>query len=155
MFTARLMGATYGEVLEVSADADVLACHTLMQQLRPKLLTAEGWLLRFQRQAADGYRLFALWQDKRPVALAGFRLQENLVHGRFLYVDDLVTDTSDRSGGRGAWLMDALKAEASRCGCDLLVLDSGLANVRAHRFYYRNGLLAQALRFSMPVQDAQ
>ncbi|MDB5848964.1 MAG: putative acetyltransferase [Rhodoferax sp.] len=143
----------YGEVLEVTAEADVLACHTLMQQLRPQLLTSEEWLARFTRQAAQGYRLLALWHARRPVALGGFRLQENLVHGRFLYVDDLVTDANDRSGGRGTWMMDALKAEASRCGCDLLVLDTGLANVQAHRFYYRNGLLARALRFSMPVEE--
>jgi hypothetical protein len=28
------------------------------------------------------------------------------------------------------------------------VLDTGLDNVFAHRFYYRQGLLARALRFS-------
>ena len=142
----------YGEVREITADADVLACHPLMQQLRPALEAGDGWLQRFRRQAAEGYRLLALWQTGRPVALAGFRLQENLVHGRFLYVDDLVTEASDRSAGRGTWLMDALKAEAARSGCAMLVLDTGLANVRAHRFYYRNGLLAQALRFSMPME---
>ena len=31
---------------------------------------------------------------------------------------------------------------------------AALDNVRAHRFYYRQGLLARALRFSRPVEPA-
>jgi hypothetical protein len=31
------------------------------------------------------------------------------------------------------------------------VLDSGLANALGHRFYYRHGLLATALRFNLPL----
>jgi hypothetical protein len=32
------------------------------------------------------------------------------------------------------------------------VLDTPLSNVLGHRFYYRNGLLAGALRFGMNMQ---
>jgi hypothetical protein len=31
------------------------------------------------------------------------------------------------------------------------VLDAGIANHRGHRFYFRNGLLATALRFMLPL----
>jgi GNAT superfamily N-acetyltransferase len=51
------------------------------------------------------------------VALAGYRLQENLIHGQFLYVDDLVTLDSARGQGHGERLMTFLKAEAARLGC--------------------------------------
>jgi hypothetical protein len=36
-------------------------------------------------------------------------------------------------------------------GCAALVLDTGLDNVLAHRFYYRCGMLASALRFAIPL----
>jgi GNAT superfamily N-acetyltransferase len=96
----------------------------------------------------DGDRLVGVAEDMRPLALAGYRTCENLVHGRFLYVDDLVIDEAARSGGHGARLMAWLKTEGQALGCARLVLDTPLANVLGHRFYYRQGLLGAALRFS-------
>ncbi|MNT19214.1 hypothetical protein D3C72_1544650 [compost metagenome] len=49
--------------------------------------------------------------------------------------------------------MDRLKAEARAAGCRKLVLDTPLTNVLGHRFYYRNGLLASALRFYYVLED--
>ena len=60
-----------------------------------------------------------------------FRVQENFVHGRFLYVDDLVTDESERRHGHGARLLDRLKAEGRALGCRKLVLDTALENTLA------------------------
>ena len=45
-------------------------------------------------------------------------------------------------------LLEAVADEGRKLGCSRLVLDTGLDNVLAHRFYYRQGLLARALRFS-------
>ena len=66
-------------------------------------------------------------------------------------VDDLVCDETERSQGHGARLIERLRAEGRARGCAKLVLDTALDNVRAHRFYYRQGLLALALRFSQPL----
>lgn len=96
-----------------------------------------------------------LSQDGRPAALAGFRVQENLVHGRFLYVDDLVTRADRRSAGFGGALLDRLKREATDLGCDKLVLDTPMSNFLGHRFYFRQGLLAKALRFSFDRTTSQ
>ena len=130
-------------------EAEIGSCYELMRQLRPQLASVEEFADRWRRQAAGGYRILALWSDRGPRALAGFRILETLVHGRFLYVDDLVADASERSRGHGAQLLERLKAEGRSLGCRKLVLDSGLDNTLGHRFYYRQGLLATALRFSI------
>jgi ribosomal protein S18 acetylase RimI-like enzyme len=130
-------------------DAEIAACYDLMRQLRPQLSSEKEFVERCRRQAADGYRILALWNGRGPVALAGFRVQENFVHGRFLYVDDLVTDAAERRGGHGARLMERLKAEGRALGCRKLVLDTALDNTLGHRFYYRQGLLAMSLRFNI------
>jgi GNAT superfamily N-acetyltransferase len=135
-------------LFEVIDDASAAACFPIIQQLRPQLADVGTWLTRFHRQVESGYRVFVLKRDDRPLAFAGFRVQENLVYGKFLYVDDLVTDKMVRGGGSGAALIEALKAEARRCGCATLVLDTAIDNALAHRFYYRCGLLARALRFN-------
>jgi ribosomal protein S18 acetylase RimI-like enzyme len=86
--------------------------------------------------------------EARPLALAGFRVLENYVHGRYLYVDDLVVDEAQRGQGLGAVLMDWMKAEGRELACENLVLDTALANGAAQRFYRRQGLSDRALRFS-------
>lgn len=150
--TATRIAATgTADIRRVEDEAGVIACFPVMQQLRPHLADAAELVTRWHRQIKDGYQLAALWQEDEVVALAGYRVQENLVHGRFFYVDDLVTSASVRSQGHGESLMDFLKAEARRLDCDRLALDTPLDNVLGHRFYYRNGLLARALRFYTAV----
>lgn len=135
----------------VESDDEALRCYPVMRQLRPHLETEQVFLERWKRQARSGYRLLAAWQEDAPVALAGYRETENLVHGHHLYVDDLVTDSGTRSGGHGAALIAFLKKECVRRGCDKLVLDSGMSNALAHRFYFRQGFLAMGLHFTLPV----
>jgi len=129
-------------------ERDIETCYPLMRQLRPHLGSAADFAERWRRQRTEGYRLVGVWKTADPVALAGFRVTESLIHGRFLYVDDLVVDIDRRNGGFGALLMDWLHEEGRNCGCAKLVLDTGLDNVLAHRFYYRQGLVAMALRFN-------
>lgn len=136
----------------IDDEAQARRCYPLMAQLRHQLGSEDAFAARWRRLAEGGYRLVALVQGECVLALAGYRVQENLVHGRFLYVDDLVTDADARRAGHGAWLLNRLKVEARLLGCEKLVLDTPLSNALGHRFYFRHGLLATALRFSTPIQ---
>lgn len=139
------------QIRRIDTAADVAACFPLMHQLRPHLADGAELVTRWRRQIGDGYHMVGLWNGGKLVALAGYRIAENLVYGLHCYVDDLVTDADARSGGYGHRLMDWLKAETEAAGCRHLVLDTPLNNVLGHRFYYRNGLLARALRFYYTV----
>jgi GNAT superfamily N-acetyltransferase len=143
--------ASAGELRYVEDDAAAARCFPLMRELRPHLQSAAEFVERWRRQTEAGYRLLVIWRGEVPVALAGWRLQENLVYGRFLYVDDLVATEAERSCGHGARLMKELVAEGRRQGVARLTLDTALSNVLGHRFYYRNGLLATALRFGIAL----
>ena len=94
-------------------DGDLRACWPVMQQLRPHLVSVDDFISRVHRQRTQGYRLLAVWQGNTAVALAGYRLQENLVYGHFLYLDDLVTDASARGSQWGARLIEAMAHTAS------------------------------------------
>ena len=131
--------------------AEIAACFPVMAQLRPHLSDSEELVRRVIRQRESGYRLLAAWRGAVPAGLAGYRVEENLIYGRFVYVDDLVTAEGERGGGIGACLLDAVAAEGQRLGCAWLVLDTALDNVLAHRFYYRQGLLARGLRFRRAI----
>jgi GNAT superfamily N-acetyltransferase len=139
------------DLRHVENDTQIAACFPVMKLLRPHLTGADELVARVARQHKAGYRILAAWRWDAPVALAGYRTGENLVYGRFVYVDDLVTAEAERNSGIGALLLDAVAAEGRKLDCDKLVLDTALDNIHAHRFYYREGLLARALRFSRPT----
>lgn len=132
-------------------EADVAACFPLMQQLRPHLANAEELVERWQLQSRAGYRIMALWHGDRPRALAGYRISDNLIHGRFLYIDDLVTENVERGNGLGKSMLERMENEAHANGCRRLVLDTAIDNLLAHRFYYRCGLLAGGLHFALAL----
>ncbi|ANC02879.1 GNAT family N-acetyltransferase [Pseudomonas putida] len=135
----------------VETDAQLQACFAVMSELRPHLADTAAFIDQVRRQAGQNYRLLAAWQGEEAKALAGYRLQENLLYGRFLYVDDLVASVEARSHGLGAALIDALREEARAQGCAHLVLDTALGNALGQRFYFRQGLLAKAMHFSQAL----
>lgn len=128
-------------------DDELRACFTTMQALRPRLQDAEELRTRIRRQQAQGYRLLAAWRGGEAIGLAGYRETESLIYGRFVYVDDLVVREDVRRERLGERLLDAVAAEARRLGCVRLVLDTGLGNALAQRFYFRQGLLASGMHF--------
>jgi GNAT superfamily N-acetyltransferase len=131
--------------------AELAACYPVMRELRPKLLNEAEFIARVERQAGHGYRLLAAWSGERVIGLAGYRPQENLIYGRFIYVDDLVVAASERRGGIGALLLDGVSDECRRQNVPTLVLDTAIDNSLGQRFYFRYGMLARGLRFSKQV----
>ncbi|MCA1322828.1 GNAT family N-acetyltransferase [Herbaspirillum sp. alder98] len=136
------------------SETDRRACYVVMRELRPHLDSEAEFIERTTRAADESYRILAAWEEGKVVALAGYRFQENLVYGRFLYVDDLVTAGHARSQRWGERLLDALNAVAGEAGCARLVLDTGMANALAQRFYFRQGLLTSSMRFGRAIGGA-
>lgn len=127
---------------------DVLALYGLMRDLRPHLKDESEFVERVQRQREDGYRLLGAWAGESVVGAAGYRLQENLLYGRYLYIDDLVILKKHRRNGVGTQLIDAIKLYAREHGCAYLVLDTRIHMRVAHRFYFRQGFSAHAVHFT-------
>lgn len=136
----------------IDPERDRQASFTLMRELRPHLDDAGAFAVQIARQGEQGYRLLGAWQSEQLMGLAGYRLQENLIYGKFLYVDDLVVDAKARSQGIGGRLIDRLRTEANEQGCAHFVLDTGLGNALAQRFYFQQGLLAKGMHFCQALQ---
>ena len=137
-------------IREITADEDVRRSFPVMRQLRPHLEEAE-YVRRVAAQRARGYRLAVVEEDGIVRAAAGFRIQEQLVQGRHMYVDDLVTDETERSKGHGRMLVDWLVALAKAEGCVMFELDSGVHRARAHAFYFHRRMHIPAFHFKMEI----
>ena len=101
------------------------------------------------RQQAGGYLLAYVESHLAIRSVAGFRYSENLAYGKFMYVDDFVTNSDDRSQGFGKLLFDWLVAAAREQGCGVLALDSGVQRFGAHRFYLDNRMSIMSHHFTL------
>lgn len=128
---------------------EVARCYPVMAELRPHLRDAGEFAVQVERQRHEGgYELAALEDGGEVRAVAGFRVLENLASGRLLYVDDLVTHERDRSLGYGARLLAWLEERARADGCRTIQLHSGTQRLRAHRFYFAQGMTIGSFKFS-------
>jgi GNAT superfamily N-acetyltransferase len=125
-----------------------------MRALRTQLDDEVAFVSRVDEvQRPQGYRLAAVVEDGRAVAVAGFRVIENLWAGRMLYVDDLSTLPEARGRGHAGALLGWCEDEARRLGCDQLHLDSGVQPERfdAHRLYMSRRLRITSFHFAKPL----
>ena len=136
-------------VHEPETDAAIEACYPVLSQLRPHV-PAGGFVPLIRRLEAGGYRLAAIADESAVRAVAGYRYLDQLVRGKVLYVDDLVTEEGLRSKGYGAALLDWLFELARKTGCAAFELDSGVQRAEAHRFYFRHRMTISAFHFVRP-----
>ncbi len=127
-------------------DEEIMRCHAVMAQLRPHV-PLDGFVARVRRMQGRGFHLAFLAAGGEVRAVGGYRIPDQLVSGRVLYLDDLVTDDTQRSSGHGAELLAWLQEHARAEGCEYLELDSGVHRAGAHRFYCRHGLSIIAYHF--------
>jgi GNAT superfamily N-acetyltransferase len=117
-------------------DERLAAVFPVMRELRGHLSEQEFRDL-YEAGHADGYRIAAVFDGDECRATAGYRLLTNLVSGRHMYVDDLVTAERWRSHGYGRLLNKYLIEFARREKCTSVQLDSHTKRRDAHRFYFR------------------
>ena len=137
------------EIKIAETDIEILATYSILKQLRPYLIE-RTFLHDVRRMEKGGYNIVRL-ADPDVRAEAGFRVIEMFATGHVLYVDDLVTYSSERSKGYGKMLLDWLLTEANHRKCRFLTLDSGLKRIEAHKFYRRHGLEEIAHHFAIPT----
>ncbi|WP_345861834.1 GNAT family N-acetyltransferase [Shewanella algae] len=130
---------------------EIKSCFIIMKQLRSHLIDAETFGLQILRQRESSYHLLAAYKNEDIVGLAGYRYLENLLYGRFLYVDDLIVSSDARNLGLGEKIISFLREEAQSMSCAHLVLDTGMGNALAQRFYFRNDFLPKGIHFSQEI----
>ncbi|MDB5985287.1 MAG: family N-acetyltransferase [Nevskia sp.] len=141
------------QIVEISSNAGVVLepawlarAEAVHRQLRPQL---DGdYPAQMQRVFAAGTQMAVAADGERVLGVTLWRTLLNTASGQVLYVDDLVTDADRRSGGVGRALLSWLEARARQLDCVALTLDSGTQRLRAHAFYFREGMHIASFHFS-------
>ena len=141
------------EIRTAESEIELRRCYPVMVQLRQHL-EEDAFIQQVQRQMDHyGYAVAYVEDSGQVCAVAGFRISECLCDGRFLYVDDLVTDQSHRSQGYGEQLLTWLTEKARQEGCSEIGLESGVQRHDAHRFYLRTRMRISSYHFSLNLLD--
>jgi GNAT superfamily N-acetyltransferase len=114
------------------------------RQLRPHL--PDDYTEIMWRVLEDARMALAVDGDA-VLGLSVYRWHENTFDGLKFYIDDLVTDETNRSKGVGHELIAHLERVAKELGASGLVLDSGTQRTQAHKFYFREGFVIPAFNF--------
>lgn len=122
------------------------AAYALMKELRPHLSYAM-FLERRTWAAHQSYLLYGAFVADRLIGLIGWRTIVDMLHGRHLYIDDLVVAEAARSRGIGRALLGFAEDVAAREGCLGLRLCTGIDHDRGRQFYQREGWIPKAVAF--------
>jgi GNAT superfamily N-acetyltransferase len=122
------------EIREIETETARREVFPVLQELRTHL-DLERFEELYAQMEAEGYRLFAGYDDGDPVAVAGVKVATNFYLGRHAFVYDLVTAADRRSEGFGEELLSFVHEWATERGCEAVELESGLWREDAHRFY--------------------
>lgn len=106
----------------------------VMKQLRTDL-DEKKYLQLIKEMYKEGYKMFALLEKGKIVAVTGVIQLTNLYYGKHIWVYDLITNESKRSKGYGEKLLLHVQTWGKENGCGIVALSSGLSRVDAHRFY--------------------
>jgi GNAT superfamily N-acetyltransferase len=136
------------EVQLVNSNTDLSSIAKVLIQLRPQY-TEQLLIKQIKKQQGAGYQLAYITVDDDVLCVAGFVIGEKLAWGKYIYIDDLVTNEKYRSTGAGTFMLDWFKSYCKELGCEQLHLDSGIQKFPAHRFYLTNRFNIASHHFSI------
>lgn len=134
---------------------EIKSCFPVMVQLRPDL-TENDFIVQVERMQKNDYQLAYLEDEHIVKSLSGFHISESFAWGKYLYIDDFITDKKSRGKGYGNDLFQWVINYAKKRDCDQLHLDSGVQRERfdAHRFYLNQKLNITAHHFVMELKES-
>ena len=146
-----------GLVVRHAEQGDFMAVTTLLTELgRPPVPEEQREAARqlFERhvESSDVESLIVL-RDGTPVGFLSLHLRERLNHPTMeAWIPDLIVTESEHGSGAARLLFGRAVDVARERGCHRLVLESGHARKRAHRFYEREGMRETGKTFAMELR---
>ncbi|MEW6058318.1 MAG: GNAT family N-acetyltransferase [Bdellovibrionota bacterium] len=135
------------ELRKAASPAELEMVFPVMKELRPHL-TFQRYIELIERAAQnDGYEIIAAFDREKCVGAMGFRILFDFVHGKHMYIDDLVVTESHRSKKIGAKLLRHAEDTAREMKCEALRLCTGVENEAGKRFYDREGWTLRAVAY--------
>lgn len=133
-------------IREITSINECKMVFPVLQEVRTNLDEAT-YLERLGTAKEQGYTLLGAYDGDECIALMGYRIITDFVHGRHLYVDDLVVTESRKRQGLGRMFLEHAETIAKKENCPKLRLCTGIANEEGKEFYKKVGWELRAVAY--------
>lgn len=141
------------QIIKAVKEQDWQRCYPVINELRKDLSLLEYLKIIKMAKASGGYEMVAIEINKQIVAVMGYRILFDFVHGKHLYIDDLVTSETHRSQGLGAQLLNYAEGIAKELSCQGLRLCTGIENELGKKFYEKQGWRLRAVVYKKKLAN--
>ena len=138
-------------ISQLSTTHELELAYSILLELRPELSRDDFIAVYNEAAARDQYQIVGLFADNTLAGVMGFRVLLDYVHGKHVYVDDLVVTEKSRSKGAGAYLLNFAEDFARQNQCKKIRLCTGIDNEKGKRFYEREGWNVRAVVFKKTI----
>ena len=138
-------------IVEYDELKDSERFYKVLFELRPLLSLEEFRKIYIQANKSDQYTLVGVESQDEIVAVMGFRVLYDFVHGKHLYIDDLVVTNKMRGKNVGKNLISYAEKKAHELSCSKLRLCTGIENEGAKKFYERHEWKLRAVVYKKKI----
>jgi hypothetical protein len=136
--------------IKIATEEEIKYCYEVMHQIREDLSKNE-FLLAISEQIKNGYQVVYVIENNQIICVAGFTISHKLALGKYLYIEDFVTDKSVKFFEAGKALFDFIKIYAKQQKCNSIHLDSLIQREEAHKFYLSQNMHIDSHHFSLKI----
>lgn len=135
------------EIKELHKKEEMLQAFPLVNLMYPKMSEKEFSAALDEMISLNNYKMVALFEDKKMLAVCGYWLASMLYCGLYLQASNLVVTQEMRSQGLGKKILNFLEEKAKALKCKKLVLDSYTENKKSHPLYFRENFYIRGFHF--------
>ncbi|MGZ3773059.1 MAG: GNAT family N-acetyltransferase [Pseudobdellovibrionaceae bacterium] len=132
---------------------DVKNLYPLIKELRVNLSLEDFLGIYEYANTKNDYQIVAIEKEQTVIALMGYRILYDFVHGKHLYIDDLIITKVERNKGYGRILLTYAETIAKESQCNGLRLCTGIDNENGKKFYERQNWKLRAVVFKKKLTD--
>ncbi|RPD39411.1 GNAT family N-acetyltransferase [Chitinophaga barathri] len=140
------------DLKELISYEEMKAQYFLLQQLNPKL-QQNDYETMLPDMIRNGYRQVVVLENGAVTGMSGFWINTKLYCGKYIEMDNVVTDAAHRNKGIGKILCDWITQKGRAEGCKHILLDAYVINRDAHRFYFREGFFIEGFHMNKKIAD--
>ncbi len=133
-------------IREINSEKEMLSHFSKLKELSP-YLTLSQFKVMLKDMLKHGYRMAGVYDTKKCVGISGFWISTKIYSGKYVELDNVITDKKYRSMGLGKMLCDWIIAVAKKEGCKTAMLDAYTHNAAGHKFYFREGFVIKGFHF--------
>jgi hypothetical protein len=136
--------------IKIATEEEIKYCYKLMHQTN-KNLSEKDFINLVSEQIRNGYKLIYVIDNSEVICVTGFVISQKLAIGKYLHIDDFVTNKSVKSTDAAKALLDFIKIYAKQQNCTSIHLDSAIKREEAHNFYLNENMKIDSYHFSIDI----